>query len=145
MIAKTAAQASPNLRGALSGEIEQRIEILSKNALHMLVTGAVDLEKAFGPLVFRYTDASFSTFNSSRMYRLCISISFQCAEKILKFELADLPLNIIADSRDPENTVPNIAIQVPEEDPPSAYTSDSISSPHTSGTPKYKSRDEKLR
>lgn len=95
LISRTSARSGPSFMGTLSGEVDEKIEILSKDSLGMPVCGRVDLSQVFGSLVFRSTDVSFGTFNISRTYRLCVLGSFDCAGKQLKFHAPDLPIDII--------------------------------------------------
>jgi hypothetical protein len=55
--------AAPSIMGAISAELEDRIEILSRTSLHMPVSGKMDLGMEFGPLMLRHTDVSFQTLN----------------------------------------------------------------------------------
>ncbi|PLB44938.1 hypothetical protein P170DRAFT_365980 [Aspergillus steynii IBT 23096] len=100
VVNRTSARASPSIMGAISGEVDERIEILSKTSVRTPVSGRVDLNQMFGPLVFKKSDVSFSTFNVSRQYTLCASFVFECAGKTLEFTLADLGINIMADVQD---------------------------------------------
>lgn len=76
------------------GDVDERIEIVLRTSLNMPVSGTVDLEKSCGSLVFRQTDASFTTFNISRSYRLCVSAEFACAGKTVPFEASDLLIEV---------------------------------------------------
>ncbi|PYH93140.1 hypothetical protein BO71DRAFT_399979 [Aspergillus ellipticus CBS 707.79] len=128
VISQTAARAAPSLMGAISGQTDERIEILSRTSLAMSVSAKIDLGQAFGPLVLRHTDVSFGTFNISRTYRLCASFKFECAGKTTEFDLPDLPINIIAQMERDEN---RRILDLPEEDSPPSYTSASILSIRT--------------
>ncbi|KAH8433842.1 uncharacterized protein LDX57_011479 [Aspergillus melleus] len=97
VVSRTSARASPSLMGAISGEVDERIEILSRSSVGAPVSGRIDLNQMFGPLVFQKSDVSFSTFNVSRQYTLSASFVFECAGKSLEFNLADLAINIMAD------------------------------------------------
>lgn len=100
VVNRTSARASPSIMGAISGEVDERIEILSKTSVGTPVSGRADLNQMFGPLVFKSSDPSFSTFNVSRQYTLSASFVFECAGKTLEFALADLGINIMADVQD---------------------------------------------
>jgi hypothetical protein len=80
----------------MSAEIEEKIEVLSRTALGMPVTGTMDLAQVFGLLVLRHEIVSFATFNISRRYRLCASFVFECVGKTNEFTCPDLPIEIIA-------------------------------------------------
>ncbi|KAB8077645.1 hypothetical protein BDV29DRAFT_45499 [Aspergillus leporis] len=101
VLSRTAARAAPSLMGAISGEVDERIEILSKTSIGMPVLGQADLSKVFGPLVFKHSDVSFDTFNISRTYRLCAIFIFECAGKTLEFNAPELPFKIVATVDDP--------------------------------------------
>ncbi|KAL2826361.1 hypothetical protein BJY01DRAFT_229778 [Aspergillus pseudoustus] len=96
VVSETGARATPSLVGAMSAEIEEKIEVLSRTALGMPVSGKVDLASIFGLLVLRHEIVSFATFNISRRYRLCASFVFECAGKTNEFNCPDLPIEIIA-------------------------------------------------
>ncbi|OOF94513.1 hypothetical protein ASPCADRAFT_131135 [Aspergillus carbonarius ITEM 5010] len=130
ILSQTAARAAPSLMGALSGQVDERIEILSKAFLGLSVAGTVDLTQAFGPLVFRHTDVSFGTFNISRRYRLCASFVFECAGNTRSFDLPDLPIEIFADYGEPDKIQSSVE-HLPEDDSPPSYTSASILSTGT--------------
>ena len=100
LVGITSARSSPSLMGTMSGEVKEHIEILSKRSLGMPVSGKIDLCQVFGPLVFRPTDVSFATFNISRMYRLCVLGSFDCAGKRSEFEVSDIPVDIIPKAKE---------------------------------------------
>ncbi|RDW87044.1 uncharacterized protein DSM5745_03686 [Aspergillus mulundensis] len=127
-ISQTAARAAPSIKGAISAELDDKIEILSRPSLHMPVSGTVNLGQAFGPLVLRHTDVSFRTFNICRTYRLCTSISFECAGKTNEFKLVDLPFEVVAKVEGSEKK--DLAYQFPRpvEDAPPAYASSSVDS-----------------
>ncbi|KAL4988806.1 hypothetical protein BDW68DRAFT_196399 [Aspergillus falconensis] len=120
---QTAARAAPSIMGAISAEVEDRIEILSRTSLHVPVSGNIDLGMAFGPLLLRHTDVSFRTFNICRTYCLCVSIVFACAGQTNEFKLTDLPFEVIAKFERPAKK--NLAIESVERvvDAPPAYTS----------------------
>ncbi|GKZ27888.1 hypothetical protein AbraIFM66951_001764 [Aspergillus brasiliensis] len=125
IVSQTAARAAPSLMGALSGQVDERIEILSRTSLGMRVMGKVDLAQAFGPLRIRHTDVSFRTFNISRTYRLCASFSFECAGKTSSFDALHLPVELLANSRELEKAPHSFEGQILEDDtlPPYASTS----------------------
>ncbi|KAL4996452.1 hypothetical protein BDV10DRAFT_187107 [Aspergillus recurvatus] len=120
---QTAARAAPSIMGAISAELEDKIEILSRTSLHMPVSDKVDLGLAFGPLLLRHTDVSFRTFNTCRTYRLCASVVFACAGKMNEFKVSDLPFEVVAKVERSEKK--NLAFEFvePVEDAPPAYTS----------------------
>ncbi|KAJ5107648.1 hypothetical protein N7456_004323 [Penicillium angulare] len=95
LVSRTSARSEPSLMGSMSGEVDERMEILSRTSPSMAVSRMVDLTEIFGPLVFRPVDVSFGTFNISRVYRLCVSDQFEYAGKISQFEALDLPVDII--------------------------------------------------
>ncbi|KAL4747417.1 hypothetical protein BDW72DRAFT_209657 [Aspergillus terricola var. indicus] len=121
-ISQTAARAAPSVMGAISADLENKMEILSRTSLHMPVSGKVDLGMAFGPLVLRHTDVSFQTFNICRGYCFCVSIVLVCAGKTNEFKLTNLPFEVIAKLETSEKK--NIAFELAEaiEDAPPAYT-----------------------
>lgn len=80
--------------GSLSGEVDERLEILSGASLDMAVSGMIDLTEKFGSLIFRPTDVSFGTFNVARTYRLCVVGRFECAGQVFDFQVPDLPVKI---------------------------------------------------
>ncbi|PWY96704.1 hypothetical protein BO94DRAFT_530081 [Aspergillus sclerotioniger CBS 115572] len=125
VLSQTAARAAPSLMGALSGQVDERIEILSKTSLGMPVSGTVDLAQVFGPLIFRHTEVSFGTFNISRTYRLCATFVFECAGNMRTFDVTDIPITIFADFGEPDK------IQSSVEHSPPSYTSGSILSTET--------------
>ncbi|KAL2821129.1 hypothetical protein BJX63DRAFT_379440 [Aspergillus granulosus] len=96
VVSETGARATPSLVGAMSAEIEEKIEVLSRTSLGMPVSGRVDLAGVFGHLVLRHEIVSFATFNLSRHYRLCASFVFECAGKTNEFSCPNLPIEIIA-------------------------------------------------
>ncbi|KAL3463880.1 hypothetical protein BJX64DRAFT_256611 [Aspergillus heterothallicus] len=96
VVSETGARATPSLVGAISAEIEEKIEVLSRTSLGMPVSGKVDLASLFGLLVLRHEIVSFATFNISRRYRLCASFTFECAGKANEFACPNLPIEIIA-------------------------------------------------
>ncbi|RAL04468.1 uncharacterized protein BO80DRAFT_422302 [Aspergillus ibericus CBS 121593] len=130
VLSQTGARAAPSLMGALSGQVDERIEILSKSSLGMPVSGTVDLAQAFGPLVFRHTDVSFGTFNISRTYRLSASFVFECAGSTRSLDLPGLPFDIFADFEAPSN-IPSSVEHLSEDDSPPSYTSASMLSTGT--------------
>ncbi|PYI01658.1 hypothetical protein BO78DRAFT_353185 [Aspergillus sclerotiicarbonarius CBS 121057] len=130
VLSQTGARAAPSLMGALSGQVDERIEILSKTSLGMPVSGTVDLVQAFGPLVFRHTDVSFGTFNISRTYRLCASFVFECAGNTKSFDLPNLPIEIFAEFGEPDKIQSSVE-HLPEDDSPPSYTSASTLSTRT--------------
>ncbi|KAL4815123.1 hypothetical protein BDW67DRAFT_191776 [Aspergillus spinulosporus] len=121
-ISRTAARAAPSIMGAISAELEDKIEILSRTSLHMPVLGKVDLGMAFGPLILRHTDVSFQTFNICRRYFLGVSIVIVCAGRTNEFKLTDLPFEAVAKIERPEKK--NVAFEFSGavEDAPPAYT-----------------------
>ncbi|KAL4907779.1 hypothetical protein BDW74DRAFT_189207 [Aspergillus multicolor] len=127
-ISQTAARAAPSIKGAISAELDDKIEILSRTSLHIPVAASVDIGEVCGPLVLRHTDVSFRTFNICRTYRLCTSIVFECAGKTNEFRLVDLPFEVVAKVEGPEKK--ELAYQFPEpvEDAPPAYASSSAGS-----------------
>jgi hypothetical protein len=96
VVSETGARATPSLVGSMSAEIEEKIEVLSRTALGMPVSGTMDLAQVFGLLVLRHEIVSFATFNISRRYRLCASFVFECVGKTNEFSCPDLPIEIIA-------------------------------------------------
>ncbi|KAL4891431.1 hypothetical protein BDV59DRAFT_209080 [Aspergillus ambiguus] len=132
VVGRTAARAAPSLMGAISGEIDERMEVLCKHSLGMPVSGQVNLGQMFGPLAIKSSDVSFSTFNIARLYRLCATFSFECAGKILTFSQSDLPISIMADgpARDSKDEKP-MSGEMRHEDAPPSYTSVSILSTTT--------------
>ncbi|KAL4919021.1 hypothetical protein BDW62DRAFT_179774 [Aspergillus aurantiobrunneus] len=132
-ISQTAARAAPSIMGAISAEIDDRIELLSKTSLHMPVSGAVDLGRVFGPLVLRHTDVSFSTFNIGRTYRLCVTGVFECAGKTNELKLADLPFDVVAKVERDEKKGLGVELPVPVEDAPPVYTPSSMVSMTSGG------------
>ncbi|GLA32946.1 hypothetical protein AnigIFM63326_001592 [Aspergillus niger] len=135
MVSQTAARAAPSLMGALSGQVDERIEILSRTSLGMRVMGKVDLAQAFGHLRIRHTDVSFRTFNISRTYRLCASFSFECAGKTSTFDVPDLPVELLANSREPEKATQSFEGHVAEDSSPPPYASASTLSTSSITTP----------
>ncbi|KAE8153502.1 hypothetical protein BDV25DRAFT_149268 [Aspergillus avenaceus] len=103
---RTAARASPSLMGAIAGDVDERIEILSKTSLGMPVRGQLDFNQVFGPMMFKHSDVSFATFNMARTYRLSVSATFECAGKTMEFNATDLGLEIVSSISPPvkENT-----------------------------------------
>ncbi|GAB1206771.1 hypothetical protein BDV32DRAFT_80693 [Aspergillus pseudonomiae] len=97
VMSRTSARASQSLRGSITGEVDDRLEILSKTSLGMPVLGPLDLNETFGPLIFRHSDVSFSTFTISRSYRLCASFTFECVGKTFEFNANDLEFFIVSD------------------------------------------------
>ncbi|KAL4882462.1 hypothetical protein BJY04DRAFT_41472 [Aspergillus karnatakaensis] len=96
MTSRTSARAVPTLVGAMSAEIDDKIEILNQTALSIPVSGKMDLGQVFGPLVMRKTDVSFSTFNICRSYRLNVAAVFECAGKQNEFKMEDVPIEVVA-------------------------------------------------
>lgn len=94
LVSRTSARSGPSLMGSLFGEVDERIEILSRASLDMAVSGMIDLTEKFGSLIFRPTDVSFGTFNVARTYRLCVVGRFECVGKVFDFQVPDLPVNI---------------------------------------------------
>lgn len=123
LISRTSARAAPSLIGSMFGDVDERIQIVSRTSLNMAVSGTVDLEKACGPLVFRQTDVSFTTYNISRSYRLCVSAEFECAGKTVRFEAPDLPIDITACISESEKKNLESREQAPEMDSPPSYAS----------------------
>jgi hypothetical protein len=121
---QTAARASPSLIGAMSAEINDRVDILSKTGLHIPVTGTVDLGGLFGPLLFKHADVSFSTFNISRSYRLSVRIEFECAGKTSDLDFSSMLFDVVADCKRPEKK--NLVFETLEsvEDAPPLYTNE---------------------
>ncbi|KAE8417936.1 hypothetical protein BDV36DRAFT_169116 [Aspergillus pseudocaelatus] len=97
VMSRTSARASQALRGSMTGEVDDRLEILSKSSLGMPVLGQLDLNETFGPLIFRHSEVSFSTFTISRSYRLCASFTFECVGKTFEFHANDLEFFIVSD------------------------------------------------
>ncbi|PIG79918.1 hypothetical protein AARAC_010352 [Aspergillus arachidicola] len=97
VMSRTSARASQSLRGSITGDVDDRLEILSKTSLGMPVLGQLDLNETFGPLIFRHSDVSFSTFTISRSYRLCASFTFECVGKTFEFNANDLEFFIVSD------------------------------------------------
>ncbi|KAL3473236.1 hypothetical protein BJX99DRAFT_234111 [Aspergillus californicus] len=140
IVSRTAARATPSLMGSMSAEIDERIEILSRRSLRKPVLGTMDLGDVFGPLTLRHTDISFGTFNIARTYRLCSSFVFECAGKTDELVLPDLPIDLIARSRDlsrdvsrdvKEEEVTGEAAQFPVQEALPCYTPTSPSSVST--------------
>ncbi|KAF4179615.1 hypothetical protein CNMCM8694_001557 [Aspergillus lentulus] len=98
LVGRTAGRASPLLMGSMSGEVDEETTLLSKTSLRMAVCGQMDLSERFGQISLPTTDATFSTFNLSRSYRLRISLVFECAGKLLKFD-ADLEVGVLSNAR----------------------------------------------
>jgi hypothetical protein len=121
-ISRTAARAAPSIMGAISAELEDRIEILSRTSLHMPVSGKVDLGIEFGPLMLRRTDVSFQTFNICRRYFLSVSIVLACAERTNEFKLTELPFEVVAKVERSEKKNPAFEFAEATEDVPPAYT-----------------------
>ncbi|KAL4735015.1 hypothetical protein BDV11DRAFT_212336 [Aspergillus similis] len=115
-------RAAPSIMGAMSAELEDKIEILSRKSLRMPVSGKVDLGMAFGPLMLSHTDVSFQTFNICRRYCLCAFIVLVCAGRTNEFKLTNLPFEVVAKLERSEKK--NIASEFVEavEDAPPAYT-----------------------
>ncbi len=122
VVSQTAARATPSLIGAMSAEINDRIDILSKTGLHIPVTGRVEIGELFGSLLFKHADVSFSTFNISRGYRLSVKIVFECAGKTSELNFSDMLFDVVADSKRPGKK--DLAFETPEsvEDAPPLYT-----------------------
>ncbi|KAB8228938.1 uncharacterized protein BDW43DRAFT_199493 [Aspergillus alliaceus] len=98
VLCQTAARANKALMGQMDAEVDERMEVLSKTSLGMPVLGQIDLNEAFGPLIFRNSDVSFSTFNICRSYRICASFVFECVGKTLEFNVADLAFEMVANA-----------------------------------------------
>ncbi|KAL5360852.1 hypothetical protein BJX96DRAFT_184849 [Aspergillus floccosus] len=98
VVSRTAARAAPSLMGAMSGEVDEQMEVICKSSIGIPVSGQVNLGQTFGPLAIKRLDASFSTFNIARSYRLCATFSFECAGQTMAFDLSDLPITIVADA-----------------------------------------------
>ena len=122
VVSQTAARASPSLIGAMSAEINDRTDILSKTGLHIPVTGTVDIGELFGSLLFKHADVSFSTFNISQSYRLSVKIVFECAGKASELDFSDLLFDVVADCKRPGKK--DLAFETREavEDAPPLYT-----------------------
>ncbi|PYI32113.1 hypothetical protein BP00DRAFT_425196 [Aspergillus indologenus CBS 114.80] len=97
VVSETAARAAPSLIGALSGLVDEKIDLLSQSHIAMPVMGTLDLSQAFGPVRLGRSDISFSTFNLSRSYRLCASFVFECAGKSVNFNLTAMPFDVVAE------------------------------------------------
>lgn len=123
-ISTTAARASPSLIGAMSAEINDRVDILSKTGLHIPVTGTVDLGGLFGALLFKHVDVSLSTFNISRSYTLSVRIVFECAGKTSELDFSNMLFDVVADCNRPEKK--NLVFETLEsvEDAPPLYTNE---------------------
>lgn len=122
-ISQTAARASPSLIGAMSAEINDRADILSKTGLHIPVIGTVDLRVLFGFLLFKHADVSFSTFNISRSYRLAVRIAFECAGKTSELNLSDMLFDVVADCEKPGKKDSAFETMESVENAPPLYTS----------------------
>ncbi|KAJ5279993.1 hypothetical protein N7478_005365 [Penicillium angulare] len=132
LVSRTYARSGPSLMGSMSGEVDERMEILSRTSLNMAMSGMIDLTETFGPLVFRPIDVSFGTFNISRMYRLCVSGQFECAGKMSKFQALDLPIDIIPRSQ--RNATVSQGPEPPIDDNLPSYTPFSLP-PEMAGVP----------
>ncbi|KAL4805352.1 hypothetical protein BDV18DRAFT_140744 [Aspergillus unguis] len=104
-IGQTAARAAPSFKGAISAGVDEEFEVLPKTSLRLPVSGRMDLGTVFGPLVLRNTDVSFQTFNIARTYRLCVVIVVECAGKVKKFKVMDLPFDVVADVERPDKGI----------------------------------------
>ncbi|KAH2723779.1 hypothetical protein KXW29_008080 [Aspergillus fumigatus] len=98
LIGRTAARASPLLMGSMSGQVDEETMLLSKTSLRMVISGQMDLSERFGQISFPTTDVTFSTFNLSRSYRLRISLVFECAGKLFKFDATDLEVGVLSNA-----------------------------------------------
>ncbi|KAL4865342.1 hypothetical protein BDV12DRAFT_150836 [Aspergillus spectabilis] len=135
VISRTSARAAPTLVGAISAEIDERIEILNRTALGMPASGRLDLGQVFGPLLIRKTDVSFATFNICRSYRLSAVAVFECGGKTNEFRVGDLPIEVIAgagggdlEKKDLGSQTVGVELDVDVEDElPPVYTPDSTS------------------
>ncbi|KAF9894831.1 hypothetical protein FE257_004452 [Aspergillus nanangensis] len=124
VISRTYARATSSFMGAMSGEVDERIEILSKSSVGMALSSQTNLGQAFGPLVFKKSDVSFSTFNICRSYRLCVSFLLECAGKTMEFSLPDLPIELYdgtpGNSEKSQKGHPGISRQVAGEASPTS-------------------------
>jgi hypothetical protein len=135
VISRTSARAAPTLVGALSAEIDERIEVLNRTALGIPVSGMLDLGQVFGPLLIRKTDVSFATFNICRSYRLLVVAVFECGGKTNEFRFDDLPIEVIAgaggrdlEQKDLSSQTVGVEFDVAVEDElPPVYTPNSTS------------------
>ncbi|EAW19846.1 uncharacterized protein NFIA_094660 [Aspergillus fischeri NRRL 181] len=98
LIGRTAARASPLLMGSMLGEVDEETMLLSKTSLRMAVSGQMDLSERFGQISLPTTDVTFNTFNLSRSYRLRISLVFECAGKLFKFDATDLEVGVLSNA-----------------------------------------------
>ncbi|OQE16464.1 hypothetical protein PENSTE_c024G08270 [Penicillium steckii] len=121
LISRTSARSGPSIMGKMSGEVDERLVILSTSSLNMMVSGAVDLTAKFGPLVFRPTHVSFGTYNISRTYRLCVSAQFECVGKAVEFQAPDMPVEIIPQTQGNENRARG-SFDLSNNDSPPVYT-----------------------
>jgi hypothetical protein len=104
VVSRTAARAAPSLMGAISGEVDEQTEVLCKSSIGIPVSSQLNLGQTFGPLAIKRLDASFSTFNIARSYRLCATFLFECAGQTMTFNFPDLPITIVADAPTAEKT-----------------------------------------
>lgn len=98
LIGRTAARASPLLMGSMSGQMDEETMLLSKTSLRMVISGQMGLSERFGQISFPTTYVTFSTFNLSRSYRLRISLVFECAGKLFKFDATDLEVGVLSNA-----------------------------------------------
>ncbi|KAL5334288.1 hypothetical protein BJX70DRAFT_378699 [Aspergillus crustosus] len=129
VISRTVARAVPTLVGAMSAELDERIEVLNRTGLSMPVFGRVDISQVFGPLIIRKTDVSFSTLNICRSYRLSLAAVFECAGKTNEFKYEDMPIEIIAagEGNVMDKTEQGVVEVDRRDELPPVYTPDSTS------------------
>lgn len=127
LVSQTAARASPSLMGAISGQVDERVELISKPSVDIPVSGRVDLAQLYGPLVLNQ-DVSFSTFNMCRSYKLCANLVFECVGKSVNLDLNDLRIEILPHLPQEQNDgyfaelEGSIPTKQPEGEDPPAYT-----------------------
>lgn len=96
----TYARALPSMMGKIYSSATDPIEVIPKTTVGVPVSGRVDLNEMFGPLVFQNADVSFNTFNVSRSYELSASFIFQCAGETLECNFDGLDINVLADAQE---------------------------------------------
>ncbi|KAJ5220982.1 uncharacterized protein N7469_009869 [Penicillium citrinum] len=121
LVSRTSTRSGPSIMGKMSGEVDERMIVLSTSSLNMMISGTVDLTAKFGPLVFRPNPVSFGTYNISRTYRLCVSAQFECVGKVLKFQAPDMPVEIVSQIQENEDRA-QARLELSYNDNPPVYT-----------------------
>lgn len=106
LVSQTAARTSPSLLGVLSGEVEERYNIVSKESFRVPFTHQIELGQVFGELSLQHPEPSFRTFNICRSYKLCANVTLGCPGKTVNLALNDLDIRVLPDTKKVEGFDP---------------------------------------